>query len=54
MFYLFENTGKSYLNNKRLTSVCVFLMDAQTLWPIVSKLGMGIEDHLAGKIGLVS
>ena len=35
-------------------SVCVFLMDAQTVWRIVSKLGMVIEGHLAGNIGLVS
>ena len=34
--------------------VCVFLMDAQTVRPIVSKLGMVIEGHLAGNIGLVS
>ena len=35
-------------------SVCVFLMDAQTVRPIVSKLGIVIEGHLAGNIGLVS
>ena len=33
-------------------SVCVFLMDAQTVQPIVFKLAMGKEGHLAGKIGL--
>ena len=32
--------------------VCVFLMDAQTIQPIVFKLAMGKEGHLAGKIGL--
>ena len=32
-------------------SVCV--MDAQTIRPIVSKLGMVIEGHLAGNNGLV-
>ena len=32
-------------------SVCV--MDAQTIRPIVSKLGMVIEGHLAGNIVLV-
>ena len=34
-------------------SVCVFLMDAQTVWPIVSKLDMIIEGHLAGNIVVV-
>ena len=31
---------------------CVFLMDAQTVQPIVFKLAMGKEGYLAGKIGL--
>ena len=44
---------KIYLYNKRLTSVCVFLMDAETVRPIVSKLCMVIEGHLAGNIGVV-
>ena len=35
-------------------SVCMFLMDAQTVRPIVSKLGKGIKGHLAGKLGLFS
>ena len=34
-------------------SVCVFLVDAQTVQLIVSKLGMVIEGHLAGNIVLV-
>ena len=32
--------------------VCVFLMDAQIVQPIVFKLAMGEEGHRAGKIGL--
>ena len=34
--------------------VYVFLVDAKTVLPIISKLGMVIEGHLAGKIDLVS
>ena len=34
--------------------VCMFLMDAQTFWPIVSKLDIVIEVNLAGNISLVS
>ena len=52
----------SNLNNKRLVSVyvsvclcvCVFLMDAQTIRPIVSKLDMDTDGYLPGKIGLFS
>ena len=35
-------------------SVCVFAFHAQTVWQIASKLGMGLEGHLAGSIGLIS
>ena len=35
-------------------SVCVSLMDAQTVRPIFPELGKGIEGHLAGNIGYVS
>ena len=34
--------------------VYVFLMDAKTVLPIIFKLGMVIEGHLAGKFVLVS
>ena len=35
-------------------SVRKSFIDAQTVWPIVQKLGKALDGHLAGKIGKVS
>ena len=49
--------GSEDINNLLMSEyvwVYVFLVDAKTVLPIISKLGMVIEGHLAGKIDLVS